>query len=214
MRTKSPDAHQRSFDFRTWGGVRSGAGPKLRRPRPAAPHRPRVEVRPYHPVHATVRVLAHVWNLRSQRSFAVIHRALSGVRRRPDFRVTHFSVQGNHVHLIVEADGARALATGMRALSIRIARGLNAMMGRTGPIFEDRYHAHPLKTPAEARNAMHYVLGNFASHAERRGEPVRDGFVDPFSSAASKGPRSTQTSFWVEPLTSAPATWLLRTAQT
>jgi hypothetical protein len=52
---------------------------------------------------------------------------------------------------------------------IRIARGLNAMMGRTGPVFEDRYHAHVLRTPAEVRNALRYVLGNYSSHAARRG---------------------------------------------
>lgn len=212
MRTSTPARQQRSFVFRTWGGLRRGAGPKLRRPSPAAPHRPRPEVRPYQPVHVTLRFLDHVWNLRSQRALAVVHRALDGVRLRTDFRVAHFSVQGNHVHLIVEADGARALATGARALSIRLARGLNAMMGRRGPVLEDRYHAHVLETPAEVRNAMRYVLGNFASHARRRGEPVRDGFVDPFSSSSATQPRGTQASLWPEAPTRAPETWLLRTA--
>jgi tRNA threonylcarbamoyladenosine modification (KEOPS) complex Pcc1 subunit len=53
-----------------------------------------------------------VWNLRSERSFALIHRALDASRRRPDRRVVHFSVQGNHVHLIVEARGVSALSNG------------------------------------------------------------------------------------------------------
>jgi hypothetical protein len=212
MRAPIHDRQQRTFEFRTWGGLRRGAGPKLRRPSPAAPHRPREEVRPYQPVHVTLRFLDHVWNLRSQRSFAVVHRALDGVRVRTDFRVAHFSILGNHAHLIAEADGARALATGVRALSIRLARGLNAMMGRSGPVFEDRYDAHVLRTPAEVRNALRYVLGNFASHARRRGEPVPDGFVDPFSSAAATQPRGTQASLWPKPPTRAPETWLLRTA--
>ncbi len=202
---------QGSFEFRTWGGVRRGAGPKRQRPRPGVPHRPRPELRPYQPVHVTLRVLEHVWNLRSERSFAIVHRAVAAIRGRNDFRVVHFSTQGNHLHLIVEADGARALATGMRALSIRIARGLNAMMGRDGPVYEDRYHAHVLATRAEVRNAVRYVLGNFASHARRRGEPVREGFVDRFSSAATSPPRSGQASLWLEPITRSPATWLLGT---
>jgi REP element-mobilizing transposase RayT len=35
--------------------------------------------------------------------------------RREDFRIVHFSIQGNHVHLIAEADSKTALAKGMQA---------------------------------------------------------------------------------------------------
>ncbi len=40
----------------------------------------------------------HVWNLRSGRSFAVIHGALRDARDRTDVRVTDFSIQGHHIH--------------------------------------------------------------------------------------------------------------------
>ncbi len=86
------------------------------------------------------------------------------------------------------------------------------MMGRHGPVFEDRYHAHVLRTPAEVRNGLRYVLRNFASHAARRGERFGDGWVDPFSSAALKMPREPQSSLFAEPPTSAAQTWLLRKA--
>ncbi len=205
-----PTAHQQSFVFRTRGGARAGAGRKSTRDRPAIPHRVREEVRPYQPVHVTLRMAPHVWNLRSQRSFAVIHRAVAELRRRVDVRVVHFSILGNHIHLIVEADGEYALADGMRSFSIRLARGLNAMMGRRGPVFEDRYHAHALRTPAEVRNAVRYVLGNFANHATRWGERVSSGWVDPFTSAAARAPRS----LWAAPCTSSPRTWLLACAAT
>jgi hypothetical protein len=142
----------------------------------------------------------------------VIHSALDAVRSRPDARIVHFSIQGNHLHLIIEADGARSLATAVRALSIRIARGLNRMMGRRGPVFEDRYYAHVLRRPAEVLNALRYVVGNFASHAERRGEPVRPGFVDRFSSEVARAPRGAQGVLFVVPVTRTAGTWLLRQA--
>jgi hypothetical protein len=133
----------------------------------------------------------------------------------PDLRIVHFTVLGNHLHLIVEADGTRAFALGIRALSIRLARRLNEMMGRSGPVFPDRYHAHVLRTPAEVRNAVRYVLGNFESHAVRRGERASTkGWVDPFSSAALKVPREAQGSLFVEPATATATTWLLRRAAT
>jgi hypothetical protein len=114
-------------------------------------------------------------------------------------------VLSNHVHLVVEADSGRALAQGMRALSGRLAKGLNRLAGSRGEVFVDRYHAHLLRTPREVRNAVAYVLGNFASHSRRKGVPVSDG-VDPFSSAASRGPDG------LPPPCVAPRTWLLREA--
>jgi REP element-mobilizing transposase RayT len=203
---------QRSFEFPTWGGRRSGAGRKTERPRRAIPHRPREGFGRHQPVHVTFRMAEWVWNLRSERSFRIVHGALDEQRRRADVRAVEFSIQGNHVHLIVEADGPRALADGMRALAIRMARRLNRMMGRRGPVLEDRYHAHVLRTPAEVRNALRYVRGNFASHAARRGEAISERWRDPYSSAVVRAPRVGQGSLWAEPVTRRAETWLLRNA--
>jgi putative transposase len=157
------------------------------------------------PVHVTVRVREHVWNLRSRRCHAVVAAALRGVRGRSDFRVVHFSIQGNHVHLIVEADDAESLARGMKALLARLGMRLNALMSRRGQVFQDRYHAHVLRSPTEVRRALAYVLGNFASHTLRRGGSVSPGFVDLYSSAASRGPDGDS------PPVAEPRSWLLRT---
>jgi REP element-mobilizing transposase RayT len=201
---------QQTLPLPARGGKRPGAGRPSSRSRPAVPHVQRDEVRPYQPVHVTLRFVETVWNLRSERSFAVIHGALAAARGRPDARIVHFSVQGNHIHLIVEAAGTAALSNAVRALSIRVARRLNRMMARQGPVFEDRFHSHVLRTPAEVRNALRYVLGNFASHAARRNEPMRPAWVDPFSSTAGKTPRTAQVSLFPEPAVRPAKTWLLR----
>jgi REP element-mobilizing transposase RayT len=117
---------QQAFELKTWGGKRKGAGRKPAAGRDGIRHDARDPVRPSQPVHVTMRVAEHVWNLRSQRSFRIVDAALHAVQARRDFRVVHFSVLGNHLHLIVEADGTVALANGMRALSIRVALRLNA----------------------------------------------------------------------------------------
>ncbi len=201
---------QKSFEFRTWGGKRRGAGRPSRREGDALPHVARDAFSRPMPVHVTLRLAEHVWNLRSERSFAIIHRALEAVRRRPDTGVVHFGILGNHVHLICEAASSDALSNAVRALSIRLAHGLNGMMGRRGSVFADRYDAHVLRTPAEVRNAVRYVVGNFASHARRRGEPMREGWVDPFSSAVVKVPRAVQGVLFAEGVTEKAGTWLLR----
>jgi hypothetical protein len=84
------------------------------------------------------------------------------------------------------------------------------MMGRSGPVFDDRFHSHVLRTPAEVRNALRYVVGNFASHAARRNELMRQGWVDPFSSASAKAPRGAQVSLFPESPVRPAKTWLLR----
>lgn len=182
----------------TWGGRRIGAG----RPKTASrlgslvPHTRRARVSRHQPHHVTVRASRGTWNLRSQRCFTPVARALRLARSRGDFRVAHFSVQPDHLHLIVEADHRRAMSNGLRALLSKAARGLNGVMGVHGRRFADRYHEHVLATPTEVRNALRYVLGNRASHRARRGLAVDHAGGDPFSSL-------------IVPLVTAPGSWLL-----
>jgi putative transposase len=90
---------------------------------------------------------------------------LIAVLRRGDFRVIHISIQATHVHLICEADDRKALANGVRALSIAAAHRLNAAVGRDrgcarrkGRVFTDRYHATVIDSARQCRNELAYVL--------------------------------------------------------
>ena len=96
----------------------------------------------------------------------------------------HYTVQGNHLHLLVEAEDKTALSTGMKGLAVRCARAINGVMGRQGRVFADRYHEHVLKSRREVAHALRYVFGNFAHHAKNRGAKVAAAFLDPFSSVA------------------------------
>ncbi len=90
------------------------------------------------------------------------------------FRLVHYAVMGNHVHLIVEAGDRKALWRGMQGLGVRIARRLNRVMGRTGRVMSDRYHAHILRTPSEVARARAYLVNNAHHHYRRR---TSDPFV-------------------------------------
>ena len=182
----APRRHrQLGLEFRTWGGKRAGAGRKPRGTRAGVAHRPRSDWKQRRPLHVTLRIAPHVYNLRSRRSFRVIEAALWIGGDRFEVRIVHFSVQGNHLHLIVEAPNRRALARAIQGLSIRIAKGLNRMMGCTGHVFDDRFHARVLRTPTEVRNAIHYVLDNARKHAAQRGATYSAGYVDRYSSAGA-----------------------------
>ena len=157
---------QGAFEFRTWGGKRKGAGRPGRKGLRQLRHGKRPLLKKRFPVHVTWRVRREVWQLRTQRCFGALSRAFWQGCNRFGFRFVHYSVQGNHMHLLVEADGEKSLAKGMNGLGVRVARGLNRVMGRKGHVLEERYHGHILKTPTEVKNARAYQLGN-AQEAHR-----------------------------------------------
>ena len=80
------------------------------------------------------------------------------------FGSLHFSVQSNHVHLMVEARDKAHLSKGMRGLAIRVALAVNRALRRRGRVWSDRYHARALRTPREVRNGLVYVLANWKKH--------------------------------------------------
>ena len=165
-------ARQQEFGFSTWGGKRRKAG---RKSSDRQSHLTRPTLAARFPVHVTWRMDPEVWNLRSQRCFTVLRRAMYEGASRFGFRLVHYAVMGNHMHLIVEAPDRQTLGRGMKGLGVRIARALNGVMGRRGRVIGDRYHAHILKTPAEVVNARRYLVKNAYQH-------YGYAFADPFVS--------------------------------
>jgi putative transposase len=142
------------------------------------PHAIRPEHRRAEPVHVTLRSAFRP--LRSQFVFPTVRMVLSETNRRwkGRFQVVHFSVQYDHLHLVVEASDRKALLGGIRGLSVRLARRVNRLVSRRGRLIADRWHGRALATPRAVRRVLVYVLGNFRKH-----ERATTLAVDPFSSA-------------------------------
>jgi hypothetical protein len=64
----------------------------------------------------TIKVRKEVPSLRTVRLVREIERSFAAGCEREDFRLVHYSLQGNHAHLIVEADHENALGRGMKAI--------------------------------------------------------------------------------------------------
>jgi putative transposase len=142
----------------------------------------RPELSGRHPVHITLRVRPEIPSLRVLNG--CVRRALFAGARKAGFRLIHFSIQSNHLHLIVEAKTAVHLSRGMQGLALRISKAVNkAMSGRIGRVFSDRYHEHVLENPRETRAALRYVLENHRKHRDEGGRPVRGSVIDDHSSA-------------------------------
>jgi len=167
----------------TRGGRRRNAGRKRQAPRPRVAHRRREVLGRALPVHVTVRIRKGLGRLRGFKQAAVLRRVFARCSRKPGFRICEFSIQGNHLHLVVEASDNRSLSRGMQGFNRCLAWQLNDFWGREGSVCDDRYHMEPLRSPRQVRRALCYVLHNAHKHRERL--PAWSGGIDPFSSAWS-----------------------------
>ena len=190
------------------GGPRPGAG-RPRAPRPRVHHVRRPGVSPRHPAHVTLRVRRGLPSLRRWSFVERFRPSLCEMLEREDFRLVHYSVQRDHIHAIVEADGGDALGRGMRALGQRMAHAANRAWDRRGPVLDGRYHLQVLETPRQVRHALAYVLLNARKHGRGAARPGLDeassgrwfdGWARTPPAPAPAGPREV----------AAPRTWLLR----
>lgn len=209
-------AHRAQLEFNLkppprWGGARAGAGRKAA-DRARVWHRGRVEFPERFPGLVTLRVRGDVPSLRSVRLVREMERSLRASSGRSRFRVVHYSIQHDHVHLLTEAESAAALACGMKSIAARLARAVNRVFGRRGPVLDGRYHHRVLMTPREVRHALAYVLLNARKHATGRvatSSALRLS-IDPASSSRwFDGWDVTPAPALDVPAVARPATWLL-----
>jgi len=182
--------HQGVLPFRQNGGRRPGAGRKPKGEKAGVSHAPRALLAARFPAHVTMKLLRGLPRLRSKNEYAAVRAAFAagctGTARASDgvsFRLCHYAVLNDHLHLLVEAQDRRALSRGLQGLAVRIAKALNRLWRRRGTVFADRYHDRILKTPREVRNALRYVLANGKKHAAEGREVHVPAAIDTFTSA-------------------------------
>jgi hypothetical protein len=204
---------------RTWGGKRAGAGRKRIAPRQRMPHRPRKQfaARLGQPVHVTLRVRPERSGMRRAKIYRAIRLTMLRSGHREHFRIVHYSIQGNHVHLVCEAADQRGLARGVQGFASAMARRINKLAGTSGRFFDDRYHMQLLTSPTQTRNALSYVLNNWRrhriDHAGWRYDPFSSGEL--FAGFWPEGKPPARPPPWLAedepPPTATPRSWLLRT---
>ncbi len=182
-RPEQKQPQQGVLPFRQHGGRRPGAGRKPKGEKAGIGHRPRPALASRFPAHVTMKMLQRLPRLRSRAEYRVLLACFANGCDRYGFRLTHYAVLNDHLHLLVEAGNRGSLARGVKGLAIRIAKALNKLWQRRGTVFADRYHDRILKTPREVRNALRYVLGNGKKHAAEGREVAVPQAIDTFTSA-------------------------------
>lgn len=158
------------------GGRRPGSGRKRVHSKGVA-HREREKIKSTTPLLINFKYKTYIKNKTCLR---LLKRAILNSRKH-GLRIIHFSLQSNHVHLIVEAETNDVLTKGMRSLTVTFAKGLNR-----GKVQLERYHLHVLRSMRETKNAVYYVLFNKQKH-----EKGTYSKIDEYSSLLSH-PRSLE----------------------
>ncbi len=194
---KAGDLRGRSRERNAKGKARRGRPPKANA---GVSHAKRAQLPANAALHITLRVVAEIARarLRTRGAYAAIREAAITVLRHEAFHIVHLSIQGTHVHLLVEAANREALSRGMQAFEISAAKHINAALTRAGSwwerrtgrvvgrrrkgrVFADRYHEELITKPKQARNTLSYVLNNWRKHREDRGERSRSWKIDPYA---------------------------------
>lgn len=154
----------------------------------------------------------HVWNRGADRQDIffdphdqeLFERMIADAIERSGVRVHAYSLMTNHFHLIVEAEGAQ-LSDFMYWLGRSYAVWLNAVAGRTGPVFDGRFGSQPITDPTmlmvEGRyvhrnplditgldSLVHYRFSSLGVYAGNRPNPgwlVTEVLAEPFADRAA-----------------------------
>ena len=213
MRTPRRNGQQWLRAVRGRGGYRAAAGRKPGRRSSRVPHVRRPDLSRHQAVHVTLHLCEGLPSLRRPRSSRLCEAVFRAERDRKGFRLVHYAIRSNHLHLVCEADHRQALSRGIQRLASRLARRLNASAERTGAWFRDRFHGRVISTPRQMRNVLSYVLLNEHKDRARQGELIRgidsyssgryfDGWADAEGVPPLDGERA--------PPVAQPRSWLLR----
>jgi REP element-mobilizing transposase RayT len=127
-------------------------------------HRSRPNIPSKMPVHVTVKTnQKDIGSIRSKILYKEIRQAMKRARY-GGIRIIHFSVQKDHIHMIIEAASSILLGRAMRAMSISLSKRFTEVLGESVKALQNRYHLRLLKSFNQIKNAIFYVLNNGKKH--------------------------------------------------
>lgn len=133
------------------------------------------------PAHIVLRIRRGLPGMRTPRVWRVLERAFRRAKERNGMRIVEFSIQEDHIHVLVEVGDKEYLSRGMQGLMIRIAKALNRHWNRAGTVWADRYFARAITSLSDLRRTVRYILQNAFHHGAEIPERYK-GQPDPYSS--------------------------------
>jgi REP element-mobilizing transposase RayT len=126
-------------------------------------HIARDQIKRTTPLHLTIKIESKKAGIKNKNILTALHHSIKNARLL-GLRILHYSLEYDHVHLLVEADNNGILGRGMQSFGISFSKGINKIKQMNGRVFKSRYHFRKLKTPSEIKNVLNYILRNGIKH--------------------------------------------------
>lgn len=126
-------------------------------------HRARLEITRNTSLHLTVKILKEKSRLRTKALLQILKRAIQRGRVQ-GLRIHHYTLEHDHVHLIVEARNNYELGKGMQAFGVCFAKGINKCKSLKGAAYKHRYHLRKINSARDLKTVMRYVFNNSKKH--------------------------------------------------
>lgn len=114
-------------------------------------------------LHLTIKIERNKAGLKNKTVLAVLHKAIKNARK-IGLGIIHYTLEYDHIHLLVEARDNETLGKGMQSFGICFSKGINKYKAVQGQVYKTRYHLRVLKTLKEIKNVLNYVFGNAVKH--------------------------------------------------
>ncbi len=126
-------------------------------------------------LHLTIKVRDNKADIKNKSLLKALHHAIKRARLK-NLKVLHYSLEYNHIHLLVEASSNGIIHQGMQALGISLAKKINAIKRLKGTVYKHRYHLRKLTSLRELKNVLYYIFNNGIHHSRT------SSMLDPYNS--------------------------------
>jgi len=139
-----------------------GAGRPARND-PGIRHTKRPHLKRPSSLHLTVKIKKNKAEIKNKSVLAILKRSILNARKQ-GLRVIHYSLEYDHVHLLIEADNNLILGKGMQAFGVTFSKAINRLKKLAGEVYKHRYHFRRISSCSELKNVMNYIFNNGLRH--------------------------------------------------
>lgn len=138
-------------------------------------------------LHLTIKVRPNKADIKSKAVLKALHHAIKRARLKK-LKIIHYTLEYNHLHLLVETSGNQALHSGMQALGISLSKAINRIKFCSGGVYKHRYHLRVITSLRDYKNVLNYILNNGVKHKRTSSvlDPYNSKVVDQMNSADIK----------------------------
>jgi len=133
---------------KTDAGIRHTARPELERPSS---------------LHLTVKIEKEKANLKNKFILKILKKAILNARRF-NLKIIHYSLEFDHVHLLIEAENNIILGKGMQSFGVTFSKAINRHRNVSGQVYKHRYHFRKITSAKQLKNVMNYIFKNGVKH--------------------------------------------------